>query len=372
MKKTALLLTLILSTTACNQPQDKNQVADTNSVSQTSPTHAEDIAWQVLKLLDKQVMPQSCMGENLNQALQKPRELDNPLESLSVDCSDDTNTINMNIYPLAMNNGNYFVLYVSNAGVNVTASDVVKTYQYDKKQLTEVPLPFEIPQFAEFADNAPIPAKLEEDLQHNLSAFGGASAEEVRKIYLEEVKQVRQDYLNKSDLSNYTIHFDEQDNNLLYFHPLWLGGYPDFSPYISVRYRFNGETFIQEKSTPAAVSVNNNAATYVCEETATLTGRLSEEKGIDQNEQTITFPAIVLDNPILVEAPNKADSLCEAKYENIQTLQLGLQENDLALVQNNIGKTARVTCELVPEHTAHHHTPVWCLVAEDNQVNILN
>lgn len=368
MKKTALLLTLILSTTACNQPQDKNQVADTNSVSQTSPTHAEDIAWQVLKLLDKQVMPQSCLGENLNQALQKPRELDNPLESLSVDCSDDTNTIDMNIYPFAMNNGNYFVLYISQAGVNVLASDTVKTYQYDKKQLTEVPVPFEIPQFAEFADNAPIPAALEQDLHNNLSAFGGASAEEVRKIYLEEVKQVRQDYQNKSDLSNYTIRFDKQDNQVLYFHPLWLGGYPDFSPYISVRYRFNGETFIPEEATP----VSQNTTVYVCEETATLTGRLSEEKGIDPNEQTITFPAIVLDNPIVVEAPNKADSLCEAKYENIQTLQLGLQENDFAVVKKNIGKTARVKCELAPAHTAHHHTPVWCHVAEDNQVNILN
>lgn len=373
MKKTALLLTLILSTTACNQPQDKNQVADTNSVSQTSPTPAEDIAWQVLKLLDKQVMPQSCLGDELNRAIQTPRQVDNPLASWQMDCSDDTNTVDMNIYPFAMNNGNYFVLYISHSGVNVLASDTVKTYQYDKKQLTEVSLPFEIPQFAEFADNAPIPAKLEQDLQHNLSAFGGASAEEVRKIYLEEVKQVRQDYQNKTDFSNYTIHFDEQDNNLLYFHPLWLGGYPDFALYISVAYRFNGETFIQEESTPAApVSVNNNAATYVCEETATLTGRLSAEKGIDQNEQTITFPAIVLDSPITVQAPNKAGSLCEAKYENIQTLQLGLQENDLALVQNNIGKTARVKCELVPEHTAHHHTPVWCLVAEDNQVNILN
>lgn len=368
MKKTALLLTLILSTTACNQPQDTHNVAESNSVSQTATTPTEDIAWQVLKLLDKQVMPQSCMGENLNQALQKPRELDNPLESLSIDCSDDTNTINMNIYPLAMNNGHYFVLYVSNAGVNVTASDVVKTYQYDKKQLTEVPLPFEIPQFAEFADNAPIPAALEQDLHNNLSAFGGASAEEVRKIYLEEVKQVRQDYQNKNDLSGYTIRFDEQDNQVLYFHPLWLGGYPDFAPYISVRYRFNGETFIPEEAAPVA----QNTTVYVCEETATLTGRLSEEKGIDQNEQTITFPAIVLDSPITVQAPNKAGSLCEAKYENIQTLQLGLQENDLALVQNNIGKTARVKCELVPEHTAHHHTPVWCLVAEDNQVNILN
>lgn len=372
MKKTAILLTLILSITACDKPQESPQTAETNTVSQNTVTPPKDIAWQVLKLLDSQVIPQSCMGEKLNQAKQSPRELDNPLTSLDIDCSDEDNTIEMNIYPLPMNNGNYFVLYISQAGVNVLASDTVKTYQYDKKQLTEVPLPFEIPQFAEFADNAPIPAALEQDLHNNLSAFGGASAEEVRKIYLEEVKQVRQDYLNKSDLSNYTIHFDEQDNNLLYFHPLWLGGYPDFSPYISVRYRFNGETFVKEEIAPAAVSVNNNKAVYVCEETVTLTGKLSEEKGYNPDEKPITFPAIVLDKPIVVNAPNKADSLCEAKYENIQTLQLGLQKNDFALVKKNIGKTARVKCELAPEHTAHHHTPVWCLVAEDNQVNILN
>ena len=367
MKKTAILLTLMLSITACDKPQETTQTAETKTVAQTPAP--QDIAWQVLKLLDKQVMPQSCMGENLNQALQKPRELDNPLESLSVDCSDEVNTVDMNIYPFAMNNGNYFVLYISHSGVNVLASDTVKTYQYNKKQLTEVPLPFEIPQFAEFADNAPIPAKLEQDLQNNPSYFGeeNVNAEEVKKIYLAELKQVRQDYQNKTDFSEYRIYFDGEDNNLLHFHPLWLGGAPDFSEYIKVSYRFNGETFVKEETAPAA----NNTAAYICEQTATLTGKLSKEKGFDADDKPISFSAIILDKPIVVEAPKQTE-LCEEKYENIQILQLGLQKNDFAVVKKNIGKTASLKCRLEPQLTAHHHTPVWCNAEEDNQLKILD
>ena len=117
--------------------------------------------------------------------------------------------------------------------------------------------------------------------------------------------------------------------------------------------------------------------TYYCMETALLTGKLSLETTRDEHYEDkyvpVRFPAINLTEPInVVSRKNNEGGECDDKYENVKLLQLGLQEKDYALFKKNIGKTARIKCELNPSMTAHHYTNPWCFVQEDNSVEVLD
>lgn len=114
--------------------------------------------------------------------------------------------------------------------------------------------------------------------------------------------------------------------------------------------------------------------TYSCMETVSLTGKLSFETTSDPRYDEyvpVKFPAINLSNPINVVNRNNANDFCDDKYENIKLLQLGLREQDYALLKKNIGKTAQIKCELNPSETAHHHTNPWCYANHDNQLKII-
>ncbi len=99
---------------------------------------------------------------------------------------------------------------------------------------------------------------------------------------------------------------------------------------------------------------------------AGLVGTFVDRQGVDccmnGKEKKVTFPALLLEQPINVTAANPlAPDDDEMPEQGIRLLQLVLKdEGQWKLFKQNKGKRVRVTCSLFHSTTGHHMTPVLC------------
>lgn len=103
--------------------------------------------------------------------------------------------------------------------------------------------------------------------------------------------------------------------------------------------------------------------TYYCGgPSVTLTGMLANRNATDiqfGKEVPVTYPALVLPEPINLTGEGECDGI----RKDVGTIQLGISEHeDFDLYDKNVGKLAKVTCDLYGSHTAHHFTPIVCSV----------
>lgn len=99
---------------------------------------------------------------------------------------------------------------------------------------------------------------------------------------------------------------------------------------------------------------------------AGLVGTFVDRQGVDccmnGKEKKVTFPALLLDQPINVTAANPlTPEDDEMPEQGIRLLHLILKDGgQWKLYRQNKGKRVRVICTLSHSVTGHHMTPVLC------------
>ena len=101
-----------------------------------------------------------------------------------------------------------------------------------------------------------------------------------------------------------------------------------------------------------------------------LVGTLVDRQGVDccmnGKEKKVTFPALLLDQPINVTAANpQALDEDETPEQGVKLLQLAISDESLwKAFKQHKGKRARVTCSLFHAVNGHHLTAVLCDVQQ--------
>ena len=231
-KKYLIVLLLPIFFNACTQQatmsEENSSEITTETLSSTSNSPQKDIAKEVLKLIDRNLIPSDFTDDELAQILNKQREFDEytlpeRIEVVHYSDNDSGCSQSISINTFTMNNGLNYVLYISNSGCDGSSSELVKTFNYDQKQLIEVPTPFAVPKFAEFEQGANIPPQLQDRL-----------------------KWLRSEYQDKTELDGYDIRFNSNDSQLLEIRPSYIADYELVEFLTPVTYRFNGGTFVKQ------------------------------------------------------------------------------------------------------------------------------
>ncbi len=185
----------------------------------------EDIAQNVLKLIDRSLIPSQITEQELDEAMNTVRTFDEyttPM-SLNITHANDGvyNIAYINCYPM-MDNKSYYVLMHTEAGVDGTVLEDIKTYIYRDGILMEEDVPFKIPTFNEFFSGVEIPAELQSDL----NTF--------KKVMAKQ-----------KNFSGFDLRFGEQDHAVLQFRPSYIFSDEIYELAKPIEYQFNGNTFVR-------------------------------------------------------------------------------------------------------------------------------
>lgn len=221
-----LLMGCNSGTKSTSSSQEDNQdIAMSEADIPAEQVVTEDIAQNVLKLIERSLIPSQITEQELNEAMNTARTFDEYTTPMRLDIvhSDDGeyNIAYINCYPMA-DNKSYYVLMRTEAGVDGAVLEDIKTYIYRDGILIEEDVPFKIPTFNEFFSGIEIP----EILQPDLNMFKKMMAKQ-------------------KNFSGFDLRVSEQDDAVLQFRPSYIFSDELYELAKPVEYQFNGNTFVR-------------------------------------------------------------------------------------------------------------------------------
>ena len=187
----------------------------------------EDVAQNVLSLIDRKFVPERITDAELAAAIEEKRQFDEYTSPLHLNITKGDggiyNIAYVDCYPMLNEDGSYYVLYHTEAGVDGAVLENLMAYKYQNGMLLDLPCPIKAPKFEEFFNGVEIPAGLTADYN-----------------------QMKKDFArNKNSLRGLDIRHGEQDDNVLEFRPSYIASDELWELAQPVRYEFNGTTFVK-------------------------------------------------------------------------------------------------------------------------------
>ena len=219
-----------------NPPQDPEVEQEMTTLAESdaldSPieqqaSEMEDVAQNVLSLIDRKHIPERISGKELEEALAEKRVFDeytSPLH-LSITKGDGGiyNIAYVDCYPMLNEEGTYYVVYYTEAGVDGAVLENIMTYKYRNGMLLDEPCPFTAPKFNEFFEGVEIPSDMKA-----------------------EYNQMKRDYeRDKNPLQGLDLRHGAQDDNIIELRPSYIASDALWELAKPVCYEFNGTTFVK-------------------------------------------------------------------------------------------------------------------------------
>ena len=188
-----------------------------------------DVAQDVLKLIDRSLISERINDSIYREATETKRVFDEYTSPYKISAMNGEggiyNIVYVDCYPMLNDEGSYYVLFYTEAGVDGAVLDKMKTYTYKDGALTEVECPIKAPNFDEFFEGVEIPADLKK-----------------------EVNYMKKEYASKKNtLHGLDLRHGEQDDCVLELRPSYIEDDRLWEMATPVRYEFNGTTFVKMK-----------------------------------------------------------------------------------------------------------------------------
>lgn len=184
----------------------------------------EDVAQNVLKLVDRKFLRDAITEEELSEAMNTPRTFDEYTSPLHIDITHSYDgcydIAYIECYP--RDDKSYYALVYTEAGVDGAVLQDINTFIYKDGILVEEDNPFQIPTFEEFFGSVDVPADLQADL-----------------------KRLKIEMKGQKDFRGLDMRRSSEDKNVLQFRPSYIFSDALWELAKPVEYKFNGQTFVK-------------------------------------------------------------------------------------------------------------------------------